>query len=421
MNNFIKNIYLFLIPCLLLLSTNVNSQTVATFAGSSNYGQTDGIGASATFISPVGIAKDINGNIFITDCETHRVRKITPNGTVTTLAGSTQGYTDGIGITSKFNSPQGIDVDNNGNVYVADCGNNCIRKITPDGNVTTLAGGTLGTANGTGTDAQFNNPYGIAVDNFGNIFVSDKFNNRIQKITSTGLVSTFADYSTGLFYLEPFGITVDNNGNVFVAYPYIHTIVKISALGISSIIAGGNGTGNIDGAANVATFHSPVDLDVDNVGNIFVADLNNHRIRKIAQDGQVTTIAGSTVGFLNGIGNNTKFSSPYGITVTTNDEIFVADLSNHRIRKISNYLSIEDNKLENLILIYPNPTSKYLNIELNNSTIFKISIYDLNGRALEGIKNIANNKIDVSNLANGFYTLNIITNKGIITKKIIKE
>ena len=421
MNNFIINIKSVLILCLLLLSTKVNSQTVSTFAGSSNYGQTDGIGASATFFSPNGIAKDINGNIFVTDAETHRVRKITPNGTVTTLAGSTQGYTDSIGITSKFNSPAGIDVDNNGNVYVADCDNNCIRKITPDGNVTTLAGGTLGTANGTGTDAQFNNPWGIAVDNLGNIFVTDKGNYRIQKITSAGVVSTFADPSNGLYISEPFGITVDHDGNVFVAYPYIDAIVKITALGISSIIAGGNGTGNSDGAANVATFHSPVDLDVDNVGNIFVADLYNYRIRKIAQDGQVTTIAGSTQGFLDGIGNNTKFSAPYGIIVNTNDEIFVADLANHRIRKISNYFSIDDNELENLILIYPNPTSKYLNIELNNSTIFKISIYDLNGRALEVIKNIANNKIDVSNLANGFYTLNIITNKGIITKKIIKE
>jgi len=420
MNNFIKNIKSVLISCL-LLSTNVNSQIVTTFAGNSNYGQTDGIGASATFFSPVGIAKDINGNIFVTDVETHRVRKITPNGAVTTLAGSTQGYTDGIGITSKFNSPQGIDVDNNGNVYVADCSNNCIRKITPDGNVTTLAGGTLGTANGTGTDAQFNNPYGIAVDNFGNIFVSDKFNYRIQKITSAGVVSTFADPSNGLYISEPLGITVDHDGNVFVAYPYIHTIVKINALGIPSIIAGGNGTGNIDGAANVATFHSPVDLDVDNVGNIFVADLYNYRIRKIAPDGQVTTIAGSTQGFLDGIGNNTKFSAPYGITVTSNNEIFVADLVNHRIRKISNYLSVEDIKLENLISIYPIPTSKYINFELKDCTVFKISIYDLNGRELGIIKKIDDKIVDISNLANGIYILNMITSKGILTKKIVKE
>jgi len=207
---------------------------------------------------------------------------LTNNGVVSTLAGSgTAGSANGTGPGAQFNTPNGVAVDSSGNVYVGDTRNNLIRKITPEGVVSTLAGqaGVYGSANGTGTAASFNLPDGVAVDSFGNVYIADTYNNLIRKITSGGVVSTLA----GSFNF-PNGVAVDSSGNVYVADTNNNLIQKITSGGVVSILAGQVGFyGSTNGTRIDASFNNPDGVAVDSSGNVYVADLVNDLIRKISQ------------------------------------------------------------------------------------------------------------------------------------------
>ncbi|MFK5890746.1 MAG: hypothetical protein QM486_08455, partial [Flavobacteriaceae bacterium] len=185
------------LPSWLSLDANI---TVSTFAGSGTPGSVDDTGTSAQFNTPSRVAIDASGTIYVADTGNQRIRKITANGVVTTLAGSTFDFADGTGTSAKFANPTGIAVDGSGTIYVADRNNQRIRKITAAGVVTTFAGsGTRSFADGTGTAAQFANPTGIAIDGSGTIYVADTNNNRIRKITTAGVVTTFAGSGTSGF------------------------------------------------------------------------------------------------------------------------------------------------------------------------------------------------------------------------------
>jgi sugar lactone lactonase YvrE len=309
---------------------------VSTFAGSGTAGTADGPAAAAQFSSPRGVALDGAGNVYVADSGSHRIRKIEiSTGAVTTLAGSSQGYDEGTGMAAKFDFPNGVAVDTVGNVYVADANNHRIRKITPGGTVSTLAGsGSPGDANGIGTAAEFRNPSGVAVDGAGNVYVADKGNHRIRKITPGGTVSTFAGSSAGYLegtgtaaqFIEPIGVAVDTAGNVYVADYQNKRIRKITPGGVVSTLAGDGST---------AQFNMPSGVAVDGEGTVYVTDSGNQRIRQITSGGVVSTLAGSgTAGFADGTLAAAQFSWPDGVAVDGAGNLYVGAAANNRIRKI---------------------------------------------------------------------------------------
>lgn len=264
---------------------------VTTWAGSGVAGFADGTGISAVFNSPHELAVDNTGNVYLVDQNNHRIRKITPAGIVTTIAGSgIKGYQDGPTATATFSFPSGVAIDAVGNVYVADYQNNAIRKIS-GGQVTTLAGGTKGSADGTGTAASFNEPDGIAIDNAGNLFVTDWGNHKIRKITSAGVVSTFAGSGaagnlneTGIAasFNHPWGIAIDGSNNLYIGDEYNNMIRKITSTGVVTTLAGTGAQGITNGIGSVATFNAPLGVSVDAAGsNVYVADWQNNVVRKI--------------------------------------------------------------------------------------------------------------------------------------------
>ncbi len=197
--------------------------------------------------------------------------------------------------------------------------------------VSTLAGSTKGFSNNPG-NAQFNYPYDVAVDAAGNLYVADQDNYSIRKITSTGQVSTLA--STTSTNTRPAGVTADKDGNVYVADYKNHRILKITSTGTVTTLAGSGVAGGANGTGTAAQFNKPSGIAVDKDGNVYVADYDNHRIRKITPAGVVSTLAGSSYGFADGTGNTARFYAPAGITVDASGNLYVADQYNHRIRKI---------------------------------------------------------------------------------------
>jgi sugar lactone lactonase YvrE len=299
------------------------------------------------FHHPWGLAVDFNGNIFVGEYYYyHRIRKVTPDGLVSTFAGSVGGYADGVGTNAMFNSPLGIAVDSSSNLFVSDYSNHRIRKVSSSGIVSTFAGsGTAGFSDGTGTNAMFNSPTGITVDVSDNLFLCDRVNHRIRKITSTGVVSTFAGgntwgttdgIGTNAQFNFPNGVTIDLSGNIFVADYVNHRIRKITTSGVVTTIAGSGGTGFADGTGTNAIFSSPTGIAVDAYGVIFVSDSENHRIRMITSAGVVTTIAGTgAADFADGMGANAKFHTPFSATFDRFGNLYIAEYYGQRIRKIT--------------------------------------------------------------------------------------
>ena len=291
-----------------------------------------------------GIAVDAAGNIYETTVN-NQVRKITPAGNITVLAGSGAiGAADGTGTNASFNNPQGLVIDGSGNIFVADFGNNEIRKITPAGVVTTIAGSTQpGRADGTGTNAGFNGPYGIALDPYGHMYIADQNNYLVREMTQSGIVTTLAGSGSNTFangagpiagFGQLLGIKVDVSGNVFVTDIGNNMIRKITQAGVVTTLAGTGTAGYTDGAGSVALFNRPSDIAIDMSGNLYVADYYNYVIRKVTPAGVVTTIAGGNGSSANGTGAMAGFNRPYAIASDMAGNLFVSDF-NYNVRQIS--------------------------------------------------------------------------------------
>lgn len=319
--------------------------TVKVFAGDVTAGSVDGPVAVARFKSPEGVVMDAAGNLIITDRGNNRIRKVSADGIVSPVAGATTaGSVDGPAANARFRLPWKSAVDNAGNIFVADRDNHCIRKITADGTVSTFAGsGTAGFADGGKDAAKFNQPLDVAVDAAGNVYVADNLNHRIRKITPDGHVSTLAGDGTAAYadgtgtfakLRNPSGLSLDTAGNLVVADRLNHRIRKVTMAGEVSTLAGDGTTGYKDGEAAAARFADPYGITVDSKGNILVADLNNNKVRKLSS-GTVSTVAGTGKGFLDGPGASAQLNQPTDICTDAAGNIFVADLGNNCIRKIS--------------------------------------------------------------------------------------
>jgi len=335
-----STILIFLIGCMIEACTKKTIPPNTTYTKSSNSDSTSNLDSLPSFYSPAGVAVDAAGNVYVADYGNDMIRKITPQGVVSTLAGSgIQGNVNGTGENASFNRPSGVAVDANGNVYVADAGNSLIREVSPVGAVTTLAGGdTTGAVNGPGASSTFDYPTGLALDASGNLYVADAGNNLIRLISKAGVVSTFAGSITDTTsnFNNPTGVAVDAAGNVYVAGYINNNILQINQAGVVNIFAGTGSPGALNGPAASATFYYPSGVAVDASGNLYVADEVNNLIRKITTDGTVSTLAGNgKAGAADSTGTAASFNGPAGIAVDGAGNVYVADANNNLIRKIT--------------------------------------------------------------------------------------
>lgn len=327
---------------------------VTTLAGAAEKpGSDDGTGDAARFNWPEGIAIDAHGTLYVADTGNCTVRQITPGGVVTTYAGRVRncGVVDGPRDVATLGYIRGIAIDSGGTIYYTDRFRHSIRKISPAGVVTTLAGSAdiSGSVDGVGTAARFSNPYGIAVDESGTIFVVDRVNGTVRKITPQGVVSTLAgvaaewphdDYVDGTGsaarFRGPTGIARARDGTLYVSDEV--TIRRITAGGVVTTVAGEAGLyGTNDGPGTAARFREPQGVGTAVAGKTYVADTLNHTIRAIAPEGAVTTVAGSggVAGYADGSGSAALFRMPRGVATDGEGVVYAVDSGNHTIRRIT--------------------------------------------------------------------------------------
>jgi sugar lactone lactonase YvrE len=343
---------------------------ISTVAGNGTLGFSgDGNAAtSAQLNSPSGIAVDAAGNLFIADASNYRVRKVTPGGLISTVAGNgTLGFSGdgGPATAAQLAYPHGVAVDTAGNLFIADEGNNCVRKVTSGGLISTVAGigfngvGGFSGDGGPATAAKLDYPFGLAVDAAGDLFIADTLNNRVRKVTPGGVISTVAGNATEGFsgdggpatsaqLYNPHGVTVDTAGNLFIADYNNHRVRKVTPAGVINTVAG-NGTQGFSGdggPANSAELYCPEGVAVDTVGNLFIADEGNNCARKVTPGGVISTVAGNaTEGFSGdgGTATSAQLYNPSGVAVDAADNLFIADTGNDRVRKVAGASNISMN------------------------------------------------------------------------------
>jgi sugar lactone lactonase YvrE len=324
--------------------------------GTAGYSGDGGAATAAKLNTPLCITVDSSGNIYIADTYNNRIRKVNTSGIITTVAGNgTVGYSGdgGAATAAQLFYPAGITIDISGNLYIADWRNNRIRKVNTSGIISTVAGtGTAGYSGdgGAATAAQVNNPIGVTIDSTGNIYIADRDNRRIRKVNTSGIISTVAGTGTAGYSGDggaataaqlnnPTGVSIDSTGNIYIADLINNRIRKVNTSGIISTVAG-TGTAGYSGdggAATAAMLYNPYQITVDSNDNIYIADTYNNRIRKVDTSGIISTVAGNGTQGHSGDGGDptgAQLNTPRGVTVDSSGNICIADTNNNRIRKV---------------------------------------------------------------------------------------
>jgi sugar lactone lactonase YvrE len=310
---------------------------VTTIAGSTTPGRVDGPGAMARFNTPTGVAVDARGTVYVTEWVNNLLRTITPAGDVGTFVGTTRAQElDGIGTEASLRHPYGVTIAADGTLFVTTAESN-IRRISPAAEVSTLSRDSFRTA------------IGIAVDNAGaNLYVADMASNSVAKVLADGSVSLYAGATSFLVpggfidgpagearLMNPWGVAIDGAGIVYVADTANHAIRKVAVDRSVTTLAGNGAIGNLDGSGRAAGFSYPSGVAVDKAGNVYVADRHNSLIRLITPEGVVTTLAGSgSAGSGDGVGSSASFNGPQNLALDAAGNVYVADTGNHSIRKI---------------------------------------------------------------------------------------
>lgn len=354
-----RKITIHIIQIILLISGALKAQVINNFAGTPTGGFSGdgGFATSAQFNTPNDVAIDASGNVFIADAMNHRIRKVNPAGIVTTIAGTgVPGFSGdgGLATAAQLNTPYAVDIDATGNIYISDFSNNRIRKINAAGIITTIAGtgvSAFGGDGGAATSAQISNPHGVTFDGTGNMFIVDVSNQRIRKVNLSGIISTFVGTGAATYggdggpainaqISNPTGITFDIAGNLFIADYNNKRIRKVNTGGIISTFAG-TGVAGFSGDGGLATsaqLNLPANVGFDPSGNLYITDHANCRIRKVNVSGIISTIAGTGAIGSTGDGGpaiSALLNYPVGICVDASGTIYFADRNNQRIRKIN--------------------------------------------------------------------------------------
>ena len=335
----------------------IGSNGVVTTVAGTGMAGFNGESDAATAIQlsfPRDVAVDPNGNVFVADTNNVRIRRVTLQGRLATIAGSGlfgfQGD-DGAATRAALAGPRGVTADATGNIYIADTLNHRIRKITPDGTITTLAGGYTAGYSGDGgqaTFAQLNLPTSVAVDRSGNVYFTDTGNHRVRRI-SAGRITTIAGSSTSGFSGDngpaalarlnaPESVAVDAAGNVYIADTENHRIRRVNSQGVITTVAGSDPGAGDNGPAVAARLFQPSGVAVDPSGNVYIADMANHRVRRVTPQGRIENVAGNGAAGYAGDGNLAtlaQLNGPNGLAIDRAGSLYIADTGNHVIRRVS--------------------------------------------------------------------------------------
>ena len=355
-HSYLKTVALFL----LLFAGKTQAQNITTFAGNggSGFSGDGGNATSAQINGPGGVGVDAQGNVYIADGGNARIREVNTSGTITTVAGNGSGGYSGDGgaaTSAQIYQPSAVVADANGNIYIADAGNDVVREVNTSGIITTVAGnGSTGYSGdgGAATSAELHGVYGVAVDASGNIYIPDFYNNRIRKVNTSGIITTVAGTGTAGYsgdggsatsaeIWNPVSIAVDASGNIYFADRSNNVVRKVNTSGIISTVAGNGSAGysGDGGSATSAQIWGPQGLTVDAYGNIYIGDNSNNRIRMVNTYGIISTVAGNGAAGYSGDGGSAtsaELRSPTGVAVNARGNLlYIADNNNNRVREVT--------------------------------------------------------------------------------------